>query len=372
LRSEPPSSSGVLVARNLGPMLISGLPAILGRPLHFQPWGRPPADTAAIVGWGYKGVALRAKAAADRYGLPYLALEDGFLRSVALGDLEPPRSVVLDDIGIYYDARRPSRLERLIAASHGPDETARGHDIARLWCEHRLSKYNHAPAYTGRSKEPLVLVVDQTAGDASIAYGLANERSFHRMLEAALDEHPSLPIVLKVHPDVIAGRKRAHFMSLTSGQSKRVTLLAADAHPPDLLASSEAVYTVTSQMGFEALIWGKPVRCFGMPFYAGWGLTNDDLPAPPRRRTAHAVSLEDLVHAALVEYPRYLDPETGMGCEVERMMVWMALQRRLRERPASELRASHFAGSKTATSQPGWLRTLCWLKRSRDRWRRRR
>ena len=38
-------------------------------------------------------------------------------------------------------------------------------------------------------------------------------------------------------------------------------------------------------MGFEALLWGRPVHCFGMPFYAGWGLTQDRL-VPPERRTA--------------------------------------------------------------------------------------
>lgn len=35
------------------------------------------------------------------------------------------------------------------------------------------------------------------------------------------------------------------------------------------------MYVVTSQLGFEALLAGKRVHCFGMPFYAGWGLTED-------------------------------------------------------------------------------------------------
>lgn len=368
MRSELPPRPGTLVARNLGLLLIGGLPALLGQPLRFQPWGRPARDTTAIVGWGLKGVALRAKADADRYGLPYLALEDGFLRSVALGDTEPPRSVVLDDVGIYYNAHQPSRLERLIAAPHAADAVARGAAIAALWRQHRLSKYNHAPSHGAWVDEPHILVVDQTAGDASIAYGLASTQSFHRMLEAALDEHPSLPVVLKVHPDVVAGRKRAHFAALTPGQSRRVRLLAADAHPPDLLVSSQAVYTVTSQMGFEALIWGKPVRCFGMPFYAGWGLTRDELPAPERRRTARPVLLEDLVHAALVEYPRYLDPETGERCEAERVIDWMGLQRRMRGRAPVALRNPELLQPQV---EPLWLRSLRRLKRMRDRRRRR-
>ena len=52
---------------------------------------------------------------------------------------------------------------------------------------------------------------------------------------------------------------------------------------PALIEAAAALYTVTSQMGFEALLWGRPVRVFGLPFYAGWGLTRDALAAPSRR-----------------------------------------------------------------------------------------
>jgi len=174
-----------------------------------------------------------------------------------------------------------------------------------------------------------VLVVDQTFGDASIRYGMADAASFRCMLEAALDEHPQTPIILKVHPEVFAGRKKGHYGPLTPGQAGRVQILGFDVHAPCLLERAEAVYTVTSQMGFEGLLWGKPVRTFGMPFYAGWGLTQDEVPNPARRRPA---SLEALVHAALVEYPRYVHPETGLRCEVEQVMAHLAFQRQIRQR----------------------------------------
>ena len=38
---------------------------------------------------------------------------------------------------------------------------------------------------------------------------------------------------------------------------------------------ADAICVVTSQLGFEGLIWGKDVYVFGSPFYAGWGLTYD-------------------------------------------------------------------------------------------------
>jgi capsular polysaccharide export protein len=82
-----------------------------------------------------------------------------------------------------------------------------------------------------------------------------------------------------------------------------------------LLAQVDEVWTMTSLMGFEALLRGVPVTTTGAPFYAGWGLTRDLGPIPPRRRAR--VDLAGLVHAALIAYPRYIDPVTGRPCPPE-------------------------------------------------------
>lgn len=335
-------SGGVYVTRRIGPCLTPHLATLLGAPLRFRPIVWPRDDVRAIVGWGLKGVFARDAAWAQRAGLPYLALEDGFLRSVRPATGDAALSVSVDPVGVYYDAHRPSKLEQDIVLARTLAQHGRAERLIAAWRDGRLSKYNHTRELPPPLAGPFVLVVDQTAGDASITYGMASERSFIRMLEAALDEHPALPIVLKVHPDVVEGRKRAHFGALTPGQASRVTLLASNAHPPGLLATAATVYVVTSQMGFEALVWGKPVRCFGMPFYAGWGLTRDELAAPSRRH-GHAVALTDLVHAALVDYPRYVDPETFARCEAERVLDWMTQQRHHRERFAPRVQAVGFS-----------------------------
>lgn len=72
---------------------------------------------------------------------------------------------------------------------------------------------------------------------------------------------------------------------------------------------------MTSLLGFEALLRGTPVTTYGAPFYAGWGLTTDLGNIPERRRARP--SLEGLVHATLIDYPRYFDPLTGKICPVE-------------------------------------------------------
>ncbi|HEY8357299.1 MAG TPA: capsular polysaccharide biosynthesis protein [Ramlibacter sp.] len=323
-----------------GVRAIPTLPALLDdtRLLQGAALGSEPFD--AVLAWGRKPSADAARAFAARHGVPTLQLEDGFLRSVGLGDRDPPLSLVLDDLGIYYDAGGPSRLEQLVLACCPVGGADRAIALAAAWRDQRVSKYNGAREPATAPPEASVLVIDQTWGDASIRTGSGDAHSFARMLEAALDEHPGQEILLKVHPDVLAGRKRGHFDRLTPGQAARVRVWSDDVPPASLLERAAAVYTVTSQMGFEALLWERPVRCFGMPFYAGWGLTADALAAPARRRPA---TLPDLVHAALIAYPRYLDPESGRRCEPERLVQYFGLQRRLRERFPAEVHALRFS-----------------------------
>lgn len=301
---------------------------------------RSPAGLTATLGWGRRKYARRARRAAQSLGIPFLCLEDGFLRSLGFGKTELPLSIVVDDLGIYYDATHPSRLEHLIAKSLTADECDRARAVLTAWTNGRVSKYNYATDSVDTFPERYVLLADQTWGDASISYGMADASTFQRMLHAALAENPDCTVLLKVHPEVMAGRKRGHFDLEATSRLPRVQVIGQDIHPVNLIEHAEALYTATSQMGFEGLLWGKPVRTFGMPFYAGWGLTHDELPAPGRRAP---VPLENLVHAALIEYPRYIDPETGRRCEVERVIEWMALQRKMRTRFPKTLYAVGFS-----------------------------
>ena len=140
----------------------------------------------------------------------------------------------------------------------------------------RLSKYNAAPEWRlPPSARPRVLVIDQCRGDASIPGALADSEQFRRMLAAARAEHPRAEILIKVHPAVQAGRRVGHFSPVD--EDHRTRLLTAPCNPISLLQEVDQVYVVSSQMGLEALLVGVPVTCFGVPFYAGWGLTDDRL-----------------------------------------------------------------------------------------------
>ena len=302
----------------------------------------------AIGGWGSRPSSHKALLYASRHALPYLALEDGFLRSYATGDLCNSLSILWDEIGIYYDSTRPSALEDLLASSQ---EVLAGHEdlveqALGVLLEKGLSKYNHAADFNlrllrsarndgGASRRDTlvqrVLVIDQTLGDMSVSLGGATDQTFADMLAAAKAENPDANIFVKTHPEVSSGRKGGY---LTHVQPMgRVVLLRDAINPMSLLPFMDKVYVVTSTMGFEALLTGKPVVCFGVPWYAGWGLTDDrckDSPAWARRTRKRSV--RELFAAAYIHYTRYLNPLTHQRGGILDVIDWLVRQKAMAKR----------------------------------------
>jgi capsular polysaccharide export protein len=284
----------------------------------------------AVAGWGRRPSTTKARAFAARHKLPFIALEDGFLRSCGLGvNGASPLSVVMDDLNIYYDASQPSRLEALIASLEMTPELHKEASRAlNLIRQHRLSKYNHAPSRLlpapARAQQRRVLVVDQTMGDVSVSLGGSDASAFGQLLAAALAENGDAQIWIKTHPDVISGKKQGYFGK--DLYDTRIQLLADDVSPLSLLEQVDKVYVVTSQMGFEALMLGKPVVCFGQPWYAGWGLTDDRHPgmAVLKARRNRQRSLEELFAAAYLRYARYIEPATATPGTVFDVIAWLA------------------------------------------------
>lgn len=312
------ATSGLLRLKPFIEKLLGGRAVLLSRTLR-------RVDT--VVGWGHKPTADKARRYAAKHSLPYIAFEDGFIRSVHPGNDELPAALVMDRQGIYYDAHQRSDLEdhvRRLAEDSDPDVFARGRKAIDFLRTNRLSKYNNhlyddlaELTLVTDTPERRILLVDQTAEDASIAGAMASEQTFEAMLLAAAVENPEHEILIKVHPETLLGRKGGHFdeESLNTAASRAPTLkkavedgqlqLVADSiNPWALLEACSKVYCVSSQLGFEALLANREVHCFGMPFYAGWGLTKDRLSPPDRRGP---VPLEALVGAVYFEYSRYPD-----------------------------------------------------------------
>jgi capsular polysaccharide export protein len=75
-----------------------------------------------------------------------------------------------------------------------------------------------------------------------------------------------------------------------------------------LLPQVDEVHVLTSLAGFEALLRGRRVVAWGLPFYAGWGLTEDRLSLPRRQRR---LTLDELVAGVLLLYPTYVSGRSG-------------------------------------------------------------
>ncbi len=249
-----------------------------------------------------------------------LRVEDGFLRSRGLGaTLVPPQSLVMDDLGIYYDPTQPSRLEHLIRerARLRTDQRLRAERLQRQIIDAGVSKYNLTGAPAPLPDGHRVLVVGQVEDDASIQLGAGDIRTNRALLAEARRAHPDSILIYKPHPDVEAGLRPGDFDA-----SDLADVIALETDIIALLSQVERLWTMTSLSGFEALLRGVAVTTTGAPFYAGWGLTDDRGEVPPRRR--EDVSLAGLIHATLIDYPRYLDPLTHRPCSPEVLVQRLA------------------------------------------------
>ncbi len=208
----------------------------------------------SVCGWGHKATSTKARAYAKDNDLPYIAIEDGFLRSVGLGvHGATPHSLVIDYNGIYYDSRQESDLESMVSnAQLSNEQTAFASLCINAIREHRLSKYNLLNSLSS-TESYNVLVIDQTVGDASVEGAQADHSSFIKMLKEALDNHPEDTIWVKVHPDVACGKKKGYLYPLPI-EDDRIKVVADSKNPWEFLDTAEHVYTVSSLMGFEALL----------------------------------------------------------------------------------------------------------------------
>lgn len=290
------------------------------------------ASGGRILSWaGRTDAAFEADCSAK--GVALTRIEDGFLRSVGLGaGLARGAMLAADDLGIYYDPSRPSRLEVLLQEYElSAEETARGATLIDLIRAAKVSKYNFGATrqFDFPADRTRILVPGQVADDAAIrksrseTIDCANTPNVNiDLLRAVRTRNPDAFLVFKPHPDVETG--------LRKGKVSRQEALAfadefaEDANIVDLIEAVDRVETFSSLSGFEALLRGKAVAVHGAPFYAGWGLCEDLTPLEGRTRQR---SLPELVYLALVQYARTIDPVTLLPCTPEFLVSRLAEQR---------------------------------------------
>ncbi|WP_300111911.1 beta-3-deoxy-D-manno-oct-2-ulosonic acid transferase [Sphingobium sp.] len=280
-------------------------------------------EGGALAVWPSR-VPAAIVAQAEAEGIPVARVEDGFLRSRGLGAaLHPPGSIVVDRSGIYYNALGPNDLEKLLATQDFPPALVeRAARLRARICASGVTKYGAQggglPALPKGRRT--VLAVGQVDDDLSVRLGGAGVVGNLDFLQRVRRAEPDAFILYRPHPDVQAGHRKGHLTDAAA-------LAHADAIDSggslmELVQAVDAVHVLSSLTGFEALIRGCAVTVHGMPFYVGWGLTRDLAPPSPRRGRQRTI--DALVAAALILYPRYLDPVTRLPCGPEVMVERLA------------------------------------------------
>lgn len=299
---------------------------IQGSRIHFV--SKPeqvPADSQAVI-WGRTDISARLQPSVQ-----LLRLEDGFLRSVGLGiQFSQPLSWVVDQRGLYFDATSESDLEVLLSEHPlGAELQQRAEALIQRLVQQQISKYNTGITQWCRpdTTKKVHLVVGQVESDASIAYGAGQINTNLTLLQQVRIAEPAAFIIYKPHPDVVAG---ARALGLDEQRCKDFCdLVLTDINITAVLPQVDAVHVMTSLAGFEALLRGKTVHCYGLPFYAGWGLTQDHVVCARRQRS---LSLSQLVAATLLLYPLYVSKQSGYYCSaeqtLEQLSVWRAQPQR--------------------------------------------
>lgn len=293
------------------------------------------ASVEVFFQWGSQltGIKEKQQKIANNTGKPVVYLEDGFIRSVKIGlSKDPGLSIIWDDISSYYNATKETRLEKILNSSFilTEEEKNKVKSAINLIVKNCISKYNHSPVIDveiGRVGHRKILLVDQRFGDMSVEMGFGSEKTFENMLREALDRGKDYDIIIKQHPDSITGGKKSYFNNEMLAYTKalsNVFVVDFDINPYSLMKNVDEVFVCSSGMGFEALLANKKVTCFGMPFYSGWGITEDKIKCDRRVKKR---TLEEIFYVAYILLSRYFNPDTNKVCDIEEVCEYILKNR---------------------------------------------
>jgi capsular polysaccharide export protein len=282
-----------------------------------------------FVGWGYGVYAKKALQMATHYNKPFSFLEDGFLRSPFVSSIsKAPYGLVKDSKAAYYDYSVVTDLETLICTTALSGAQKDKAELAiNFFVTHKLGKFaitndkqNTAlPKDFGQNS---LLLIDQVAGDLSLHYGGVTSKTAQQAYEHIKENYPDQKIYLKLHPEVLAGKKQGCFDFCHTDPD---IICVTDCDLPTLLSQGPQVFVLTSLAGFEGLLHQCNVTTFGLPWYCGYGLTHDYHPdIKPLRDRRKTTDIYSLFHAAYIDYTHYIDPMTQQRLDIFTIMHFFA------------------------------------------------
>lgn len=281
-------------------------------PRKMLPWvsllaiWRFPIKPACFVFWGYTEPSSVLRYA-TKNNTPIWRMEDGFIRSSSLGaSHSTPYSLVIDKTGLHYSPDTSSDLEVMLNEHEFTSKEVRDAEFCMsLMHSLSLSKYN-PPVFNENTGGTLALkrkvaVIGQVDNDMAMRLGNPDNWTMLQLIQLAKHENPDAEIIYRPHPDIFQGYQRSRFQSRPVAAICRIE--SPEVPITEFLDGIDHLYTVTSLTGLEALLRGKTVTVVGAAFYAGWGLTDDRLQFPRRKKKR---TLTELFSAVYLKYPTYL------------------------------------------------------------------
>lgn len=281
---------------------------------------------------------------------PLLRLEYGFISSydIALNN-SFQYSLIISGNDIYYNSSN-SIQKNLLESNFeiSQENILRVRNIINYIVKYGLTKYTLTLKTPQNEKKcnKKILLVDQRKGDNSIVFSHADKTNFQKMLDYALSLS-DYEILVKIHPDATFGGKESSLLEFIDKKNKKITIINNNENPYSLFAGVEKVFVVCSQIGFEALMAGKEVHCFGNSFYSGYGLTIDhDILPKKKQRT-----LEEIFYVYYILFSRYYVPGIG-NVQIEDLCKYIVFLKQHNLTPQSNnLQLSSFCMCNNQVSQ---------------------
>ena len=240
-----------------------------------------------------------------------------------IGTTEPWLSIIVDDVACYDVASQTTRLQQLL---NSPQElTPEQENYATQCMEKMLTKkiaHNYQPATQsnriGRAGCKKILLLDQYHEDPTVCNGLANETHFHQLIADAISNYPDYDILIYLPMNPLLKNQQSYynkdFLAPYLKRHQYLFTLTPLHNIYDLCAQVERVFTVTSSLGFAALIAGKNVACYGLPFFANRGLTDDKITLHTRTRKRRVI---DIFYFTYIALSRYYSPQLQRKCQLD-------------------------------------------------------
>ena len=237
------------------------------------------------------------------------------------------------DNNIHYDVLNDNNLYSLLLSDWQPsqeefNEASQAIEMINKYC---ISKYNHYPIFQPEEDIDFandILLIDQPINSESILASNANTYNFSKMIAYAFENFPNSKIYIKYHPNTIHGLTDGYLKSFVEKNRLQdhpsIRIISEQVNGASLFYYFDKVFTVTSSLGFEAVLRGKNVYSFGDSYYSGWGFTNTIIGySKPKLRTSMEVFISLFIKNSI-----YLNPFNEELGNILDVLEYVSLQQR--------------------------------------------